>query len=155
MDNRYMQKAITLAKSCMGRVDGGPFGAVIVKNNEIVGTGSNGVTTFNDPTAHAEISAIRNACSNLQTHDLSGCEIYTSCEPCPMCLGAIYWARINKIFYGANRQDAAKIGFDDQFFYDEISKPIEQRVIPMTECDRAEAIAVFDAWEQKDDKVMY
>lgn len=155
MNDRYMQKAISLSASCMDRVDGGPFGAVIVKSGKIVGSGSNGVTTIHDPTAHAEISAIRDACNNLQSHDLSGCEIYTSCEPCPMCLGAIYWARIEKIYYGANRQDAAKIGFDDQFFYDEMSKPIDQRSIPMTECSRPEAVKVFDAWEQKNDKVMY
>jgi guanine deaminase len=155
MKQQYMQKAILLAKDCMSRVDGGPFGAVIVKDNKIIGNGSNGVTTYHDPTAHAEISAIRDACNNLQTHDLSGCDIYTSCEPCPMCLGAIYWARISKIYYGANRLDAAKAGFDDQYFYDEVSKAIEQRAIPMVQCDRDDAVAVFGEWLKKDDKVMY
>lgn len=151
----FMSKAIELANQCIDQANGGPFGAVIVRNGQIVGQGSNCVTSHNDPTAHAEISAIRDACKNLKTFSLDGCDIYTSCEPCPMCLGAIYWARINTIFYAANRNDAAKIGFDDQFFYDELVKPIDERSIPMHVIDRESALAVFNAWENKLDKIHY
>lgn len=155
MNELFMNQAIELASKCMNHATGGPFGAVIVRNDQVVGVGSNGVTTHNDPTAHAEISAIRDACTKLNTFSLDGCEIYTSCEPCPMCLGAIYWSRISRIFYGANRIDAAKIGFDDQFFYDELAKPTEQRQIAMIELARESAVQVFNDWERKQDKVHY
>ena len=124
-----MLRAIELARKGMENGAGGPFGCVVVKDGEIVGEGSNLVTSTNDPTAHAEITAIRNACQNLNNFQLEGCEIYTSCEPCPMCLGAIYWARPAKMFYAATHEDAAKVGFDDQFIYEEIEKPITERKI--------------------------
>lgn len=151
----YMEKAIELAAECIHKATGGPFGAVIVRNDQIVGIGSNQVTSHNDPTAHAEVTAIRHACAQLQTFSLDGCAIYTSCEPCPMCLGAIYWSRIEKIFYAANRYDAAKIGFDDQFFYDELAKAPHERQVPMIELGRDSAVRVFDAWEAKQDKIHY
>lgn len=155
MENKFMQMAIDLAHKCIGEIAGGPFGAVIVKNNHVVGKGSNQVTSHNDPTGHAEITAIRNACHNLETFSLDGCEIYTSCEPCPMCLGAILWARIDKVYYAANRSDAAKIGFDDHLFYEEICKPLHERSLPMIEMDREAAIEAFNAWDHKEDKVEY
>lgn len=134
---------------------GGPFGAVIVKDNKIVAVGNNRVTLTNDPTAHAEVTAIREACTVLGTFDLSGCEIYTSCEPCPMCLSAIYWARIGKIYYGNTKADAKNIGFDDSFIYDEIGKAPAERAIPAVQFMPEEAIKAFKLWEQKDDKVEY
>ena len=134
---------------------GGPFGAVIARNGEIVATGVNRVTDEHDPTAHAEVSAIRAACRKLNTFDLSGCEIYTSCEPCPMCLGAIYWAHLDRMYYGNNQHDAAEIGFDDAFIYEEIAlKPEERRLAP-TRLLPEEAIKAFEAWRLKDDKVEY
>lgn len=155
MDSAFMNQAIELANSCIDKISGGPFGAVVVKDNKVVGVGSNQVTSHNDPTGHAEITAIRDACQQLNTFDLHGCEIYTSCEPCPMCLGAILWARIDTIYYAANRADAARIGFDDKVFYDEICKPMAERSIPMIECNRDEALTVFNAWDRKEDKVEY
>ena len=134
---------------------GGPFGAVIVRNDEVVAVGTNRVTANNDPTAHAEVMAIRAACQKLNTFRLTDCEIYTSCEPCPMCLSAIYWSGIRTIFYGNNVQDAAKIGFSDQFIYDELKRPLIQRVIPAINLMRHEAQAAFRAWEEKEDKVEY
>ena len=134
---------------------GGPFGAVIVRNDEVVAVGTNRVTANNDPTAHAEVMAIRAACQKLNTFRLTDCEIYTSCEPCPMCLSAIYWSGIRTIFYGNNAQDAAKIGFSDQFIYDELKRPLIQRVIPAINLMRHEAQAAFRAWEEKEDKVEY
>lgn len=134
---------------------GGPFAAVIVKDGKIIATGANSVTKNNDPTAHAEVNAIRKACEVLKTFDLSGCTIYTSCEPCPMCLGAIYWAHIGKVFYGNNKTDARHIGFDDSFIYDEIELPIEQRKVKFIQLLPEEAIKTFMAWEQMDDKVEY
>ena len=121
----------------------------------MIAEGWNQVTSSNDPTAHAEVTAIRRACQELGTFDLRGCEIYTSCEPCPMCLAAIYWARLDRIYYGNTRQDAAAIGFDDEFLYQELPKPIDARSIPTTQLDAARAKAAFDEWERKDDKIRY
>ena len=135
--------------------EGGPFGCVIVKDDVIVGRGSNKVISTNDPTAHAEVTAIRDACNNLQTFQLEGCEIYTSCEPCPMCLGAIYWARPSKIYYGNTRQDAADIGFDDSLIYHEITLPFQQRKIAIECLGRNEAIKMFEEWSSKNNKTLY
>lgn len=149
-----MRKAIELSVKNVAE-GGGPFGAVIARNGEIVATGVNRVTDEHDPTAHAEVSAIRAACRKLNTFDLSGCEIYTSCEPCPMCLGAIYWAHLDRMYYGNNQHDAAEIGFDDAFIYEEIAlKPEERRLAP-TRLLPQEAIKAFEAWRLKDDKVEY
>lgn len=149
-----MRKAIELSIENV-KNGGGPFGAVIVKDGEIVATGVNRVTANHDPTAHAEVSAIRVACQKLGTFDLSGCEIYTSCEPCPMCLGAIYWAHLDKIYYGNNKTDAARIGFDDSFIYDELALERKDRNKAMEELLPDEAIAAFQAWEENADKVEY
>ncbi len=149
-----MRRAIALAVDNVAN-GGGPFGAVIARDGEIVAEGVNRVTANHDPTAHAEVSAIRAACSKLETFDLSGCEIYTSCEPCPMCLGAIYWAHLDRIYYGANQHDAAAINFDDAFIYRELAVPVEQREKQMTALLPSEALAAFEAWRQKDDKVEY
>ena len=150
-----MKRAVELARTGMEANHGGPFGCVIVKENEIVGEGNNRVTKSNDPTAHAEIVAIRNACVNLGTFQLTGCDIYTSCEPCPMCLGAIYWARPDRIFYAANREDAADAGFDDSFIYQEIPLPNDERSIPMDTIGRSEAVELFEKWKEKPDKIDY
>lgn len=150
----FMRKAIELSIENV-KNGGGPFGAVIVKDGEIVATGVNRVTANHDPTAHAEVSAIRAACQKLDTFDLSGCEIYTSCEPCPMCLGAIYWAHLDKIYYGNNKTDAARIGFDDSFIYDELALERKDRKKVMEEMLPEEAKAAFQAWENKADKVEY
>jgi guanine deaminase len=153
-DKNFMLTAIELSLNSV-KNNGGPFGAVIVKDGKIVAKASNSVTLHNDPTAHAEINAIREACLALKTFDLSGSTIYTSCEPCPMCLGAIYWARIDKIFYANNRIDAKNIGFDDSFIYDELEKPIAERSIPTMQIMHNEAIKAFEAWKQKTDKTEY
>jgi tRNA(Arg) A34 adenosine deaminase TadA len=148
----FMRKAIEL--SLIGSRDGvgqGPFGAVIVKDGKIVGQGHNMVITNTDPTAHAEVVAIRDACKNLETFELQGCEIYTSCEPCPMCLSAIYWAKIGKIYYGNTRDDAAAIGFDDAFLYQEIPLPLSERKIAMEELSRDEAQQAFKLWAKRED----
>jgi tRNA(Arg) A34 adenosine deaminase TadA len=150
----FMREAIALSVESVER-GGGPFGAVIVRDGQIVARGSNSVTLLSDPTAHAEVSAIRAACSELGTFDLAGAEIYTSCEPCPMCLGAIYWAGIGKIYYGNTKSDAAEIGFDDSFIYDEIALPPLQRKVPATELLRAEALEGFRLWNEKEDKIEY
>lgn len=150
-----MKRAVELSRENMRAGAGGPFGAVIVKNDKIIGEGWNQVTSTNDPTAHAEVVAIRNACKNLSNFDLDGAEIYTSCEPCPMCLSAIYWARLGKIYYGNTRKDAADIQFDDDFIYDEIPKSIDQRKIPMSQCGHSEALEVFKEWSEKQDKIRY
>lgn len=134
---------------------GGPFGAVIAKKGEIVSVGVNRVTANNDPTAHAEVSAIRAACAELGTFDLSGCEIFTSCEPCPMCLGAIYWAHLDKIYYGCSKKDAADAGFDDSMIYDELALPMEGRMKPVEELLSDEAMSSFDAWREAEDRVEY
>ncbi|HQV77220.1 MAG TPA: nucleoside deaminase [Chitinophagales bacterium] len=153
--NKFMLRAIELSEIGMQDGKGGPFGCVIVKNNEIVGEGFNQVTSSNDPTAHAEIVAIRNACKNLNSFQLEGCEIYTSCEPCPMCLGAIYWARPTKIYFANTREDAKSIGFDDAFIYDEIPLEIKDRRIPMIAIGREEANLVFEDWKNKINKMEY
>ncbi|MBR1632052.1 MAG: nucleoside deaminase [Paludibacteraceae bacterium] len=151
---QFMRQAIDLSIENV-RNGGGPFAAVIVKDGQIIATGTNRVTANNDPTAHAEVTAIREACSRLQTFDLSGTTIYTSCEPCPMCLGAIYWAHVDKMYYGNNKNDAAHIGFDDSFIYDEIGLPLSQRRLISTQLMHEEALEAFRTWEKKDDKVEY
>lgn len=155
MHEEFMRAAIAESKRGMDENEGGPFGAVIVKNGKIIGRGNNKVTSTNDPTAHAEVTAIRAACTALENFDLSGAEIYTSCEPCPMCLAAIFWARIDKIYYANTKKDAAAINFDDDFFYQEIDKPLDKRSIPMTQIMREDAIKVFQAWTDKTDKIAY
>ena len=152
---KFMQEAIKMGIEGMNSNDGGPFGCVVVKGNEIVGRGHNKVISTNDPTAHAEVSAIRDACKNLNSFQLDDCEIYTSCEPCPMCLGAIYWARPAKIYYANNRQDAANIGFDDSLIYDEINKPLENRLINIECIGREDALKMFELWTTKIDKTAY
>ncbi|MFN7728153.1 MAG: nucleoside deaminase [Bdellovibrio sp.] len=151
----YMREAIRLARENMLKGHGGPFGAVIVKSGQIIGRGWNKVTSANDPTAHAEVEAIRQACQNLGTFELSGAEIYTSCEPCPMCLSAIYWARLDRIYFANTRTDAAQILFDDDLLYQEIQKKIEDRKIPMVALLRDEALGVFAEWQKKSDKISY
>ncbi len=155
-ENEYfMQEAIRLAHSNVGGIHGGPFGAVVVKDGKIIGSGANQVTKNNDPTAHAEVVAIRDACKNLGTFQLEGCDIYASCEPCPMCLGAIYWARPSRVFYAASREDAAAAGFDDSYIYDQIPLPPQKRDIPTAQLLNNEAIKVFDAWKESDKKIPY
>ena len=154
-DKIYMRRAIALAEEGMDKGAGGPFGAIVVKDGKIIAEGYNKVTSTNDPTAHAEVTAIRMACEALKSFQLDGCVIYTSCEPCPMCLGAIYWARPDKVFYGANREDAAAIDFDDQFIYDEIAKDMSDRQIPFFKVLREEAVPVFTKWSQKTEKTEY
>ncbi|MDL2214907.1 nucleoside deaminase [Dysgonomonas sp. OttesenSCG-928-M03] len=153
-DIKFMQRAIELAQASV-RNGGGPFGAVIVKNGQVIAEGSNCVTIDNDPTAHAEVSTIRKACATLETFDLSGCEIYSSCEPCPMCLSAIYWAHIDRIYYGCNKDDAKHIGFDDSFIYEQIELKPEFRSIPAKQILQKEALSAFRMWEQKEDKTEY
>lgn len=150
----FMRQAIRLSIENVEN-GGGPFGAVIVKDGEVIATGVNRVTANNDPTAHAEVSAIRAACQKLQTYDLTGTTIYTSCEPCPMCLGAIYWAHIDKMYYGNNQADAAKINFDDKFIYDEIELPMSDRRIHGEQLLHDEALKGFQAWENNTDKTRY
>lgn len=151
----YMRRAIELSRENVSRQLGGPFGAVVVLDNQIIGEGTNLVTTCKDPTAHAEVQAIRMACQATQNFDLRGAEIYTSCEPCPMCLSAIYWARIDRIYYANNRRDAAVIQFDDDFIYTEIPKPPRERLVPAEELLRDEALPVFDLWEKSENKIRY
>ena len=153
-NKRFMMRAIELSKKSINE-GGGPFGCVIVKNENIIAEGSNQVTKNNDPTAHAEIIAIRNACEKLNTFNLEKCELYTSCEPCPMCLSAIYWSHIDKIYYGNSRLDASKIGFDDDFIYNELNKKLSSRKIQMKQINQNEAIKAFLDWEEKVDKVEY
>ncbi len=150
-----MMEAIKLSQHAIDNEEGGPFGCVIVKGDTIVGRGNNKVVSTNDPTPHAEIIAIRDACKNLGTFQLDGCEIYTSCEPCPMCLGAIYWARPKVIYYANNRQDAAQIGFDDSMIYNEITVDLKDRKIPIIPLGRTDALEVFKLWMDKDDKTEY
>ena len=150
-----MRRAIDLSRTHMEAGEGGPFGAVVVKDGEIVGEGWNQVTSTCDPTAHAEVVAIREACRHLGTFALKGCEIYTSCEPCPMCLAAIYWARLDRIWYANNRADAAAIQFDDEWLYREVALPMQDRSLATTGLLRDEALEVFRAWEAKADKIRY
>jgi len=152
--NKFMIKAIELSIKSAETI-GGPFGCVIVKDNKIISEGSNKVTSMNDPTAHGEIVAIREACLKLNTFNLSGCELYSSCEPCPMCLSAIYWSHIDKIFYANTRNDAKNIDFDDSFIYSEINKKIEDRKIQMIQMLRDEALKAFKIWDEKVDKIKY
>ena len=154
LSKNFMLRAIELSMISL-KEDGGPFGCVIVKNNEIISEGFNEVTNKNDPTAHAEIVAIRNACKKLNTFNLKGTQMFTSCEPCPMCLSAIYWSHIDKIYYGNNRKDAAKIGFDDSYIYDELSIELNKRKIPLEQINEKEAIKAFEEWEVKTDKTVY
>jgi len=151
----FMRRAVELSAQHMREGAGGPFGAVIVKNGKVIAEGWNRVTSTNDPTAHAEVTAIRDACKALGTFSLEGCDIYTSCEPCPMCLSAIYWARLDRIYFANTRQDAAAIGFDDEFLYREVPKPVETRSIPTVKLSIPEAAAVFAEWQVKPDKVRY
>ena len=153
-DREFMREAIRLADESVRR-GGGPFGAVIVKDGTIIAGSANSVTIDQDPTAHAEVNTIREACRRLGTFDLTGCTIYTSCEPCPMCLGAIYWAHISRIFYGNNRKDAATIGFADDFIYEELDRPLESRTVPIVPLLSDEALRSFRLWQEKDDKTEY
>ena len=155
MNKKFMREAIRLSITMMRRGVGGPFGAVVVKGNRIVGCGCNQVTSSNDPTAHAEIVAIRDACRRLKTFQLDECDLYTSCEPCPMCLSAMYWARLRSVFYGNTRKDAARIAFDDDFIYREVALPIRKRKLIMKQLLRKEALKAFVEWEEKADKVRY
>ena len=149
-----MKIAIELSIESVNK-NGGPFGSVVVKDNKIIAKGSNKVTFSNDPTAHGEIVAIREACKKLKNFNLSGCELYSTCEPCPMCLSAIYWARIDKVYYANTREDARKIDFDDSLIYSELDKKINERKIPMTQMMRDEALKAFELWDKKTDKVKY
>ena len=153
-DEELMREAIRLSRESIAK-GGGPFGAVIVRDGEVIAAASNSVVPDNDPTAHAEVNCIREACRKLGTIDLSDCVIYTSCEPCPMCLGAIYWAHIGKIYYANTRKDAEAIGFDDNFIYEELDRPLKNRVKPIIHLSRNEAIKVFEEWRDKTDKVEY
>lgn len=155
LDRKFMTRAIELARAGMAANAGGPFGAVVVKDGEVIGEGNNRVTSSNDPTAHAEIIAVRQACEILQNFQLDGCTIYTSCEPCPMCLGAIYWARPERVVYACTREDAAAIGFDDDFIYRELDKPLASRTLPLVNIMRDDALTVFAEWSAKPDKIEY
>jgi tRNA(Arg) A34 adenosine deaminase TadA len=154
MPNKFMARAVELSIENVG-LGGGPFAAVVVRSGRIIAEGVNSVTTENDPTAHAEIVAIREACRQLGTFELPGCEIYSSCEPCPMCLGAIYWARPVSVFFANTAADAAQFGFDDAFIYGEIQRNHADRKIPMIQLMRTEALAAFHAWREKNDKIHY
>jgi len=151
----WMTKAVQIALENVLRRHGGPFGAIVVRNGQIVGTGRNEVTATNDPTAHAEVQAIRDACRNLNTFQLTDCELYTSCEPCPMCLGAIYWARPKAVYFASTKQDAAKIGFDDQFIYEQIGFPLPDRTIPFIQIRTASDQSPFETWALSQNKVEY
>ena len=155
MNEKFMLRAIELARTGMNSNNGGPFGCVIVKNGKTIAEGNNSVTSENDPTAHAEIVAIRKACIELGTFQLTGCELYTSCEPCPMCLGAIYWARPDRVYFAATRNDAAEAGFDDDFIYKELNIPPNKRKIPMISMARENAVKLFNEWIAKEDKTDY
>lgn len=150
-----MREAIRLSLENVKNGTGGPFAALVARNGEIIATGTNQVTTLNDPTAHAEVTAIRNACRTLQTFELRGCDLYSTCEPCPMCLGAIYWARLERIYFANTRTDAANIGFDDAFIYDEIPRDLSARKIPTRQLLRDEALAAFEAWQHSTTKKLY
>lgn len=155
MSPDFMKRAITLALDNVRSGSGGPFAAVIVKENQIIAEGTNRVTRLNDPTAHAEVVAIREACRRIADFQLSGCDLYTTCEPCPMCLGAIYWARPARIFYAATAADAADAGFDDAFIYEELKCLPAKRSIPMTQVLRNDALSIFSAWKQQEKKIPY
>jgi len=154
MKKEFMKRAIELSIESVNK-GGGPFGCVVVKDEKIVSEGSNKVTSTNDPTAHGEIVAIREACKKINNFSLNGCELYSTCEPCPMCLSAIYWARIEKVYYANTRKDAQKIDFDDSLIYSELQKNIDKRKIPMVQMMRNEALKAFELWDKKKDKVKY
>ena len=151
----FMREAIRLSIANVTSGKGGPFGAVVVKDGKIIARGVNEVTTLNDPTAHAEVVAIRRACSALKTFQLEGCELYASCEPCPMCLAAIYWARPDRVYFANTKEDAAEIAFDDKFIYEEISRPSDERKIPTTQLLREEALEAFQKWTKSLTKIQY
>lgn len=153
--DKYMLEAIKKAEENIITGKGGPFGAVVVRDGKIIASAGNRVTSTNDPTAHAEVVAIREACQVLDTFDLSGCEIYASCEPCPMCLGAIMWSRLDKLYYAADRNDAARAGFDDELFYAELALPAEKRILSPSQMLRKEANEIFDKWISETDKIPY
>jgi tRNA(Arg) A34 adenosine deaminase TadA len=155
MENPFMARAIELSIENVRSGRGGPFGAVIVKDGAMIAEGTNQVTLTNDPTAHAEILAIRKGCAKLGVFELQGCEIYASCEPCPMCLGAIYWARLSRIYFASAAADASRIGFDDSLIYREIAQPLTHRSIPMVQMMREQALEAFRAWEEKPNKIVY
>jgi tRNA(Arg) A34 adenosine deaminase TadA len=155
MNKKFMREAIRLSIQMMRRGKGGPFGAVVVRNGKIVGRGCNQVTSTNDPTAHAEVVAIREACKRLNTFQLDECDLYTSCEPCPMCLSAMYWARLHGVYYANTRRDAARIEFDDDFIYREVALPIPKRALVMKQFMRKEALVAFTEWQNKADKILY
>jgi tRNA(Arg) A34 adenosine deaminase TadA len=155
MKEEFMRAAIRLSQTKMRANCGGPFGAVVVRHGKIIARGWNQVTSANDPTAHAEVTAIRAACRKLKTFELKDCELYTSCEPCPMCLAAIYWARFKKVYYANTRRDAANIQFDDDWLYREVALPVARRKIPMRQLLRGEALKVFVEWQDKPDKIRY
>ena len=155
MQNPFLLRAIQLARANVSNRTGGPFGAVVVKDGVIIGEGANHVTTLNDPTAHAEIVAIRTACRYLDSFELSGCEIYSSCEPCPMCLAAIYWSRASKIYFAASREDAASAGFDDEFLYRELARPFADRSLPIERLPCEEANQLFEDWGNDLGKIRY
>ena len=155
MQDRFMARAIELAIENVRASRGGPFAAVVVKDGRIIAEGTNRVTSTNDPTAHAEVVAIREACRALENFQLAGCDVYTTCEPCPMCLGAIYWARPARVFYAATAEDAARFGFDDSFIGGELQRPITERKIPMKQMMREEALRIFPLWSESPDKIEY
>jgi guanine deaminase len=155
MSQKFMREAIRLSIQMMRRGNGGPFGAVVVRKGKIISRGCNQVTSTNDPTAHAEMVAIREACKRLKTFQLDDCDLYTSCEPCPMCLSAIYWARFRNVFYANTRKDAARIDFDDDFIYREVALPLGKRKLKLKQLLRKEALVAFKEWELKADKVRY
>ncbi len=155
MHATFLQQAIDLAAANINSGEGGPYGAVIVKNNQIIAASANKVTSLRDPTAHAEVMVIRQACVQLNDFQLRGCALYTSCEPCPMCLGAIYWARLDKVYFACNRHDAAAAGFDDSFIYGQISLLPEKRTIPMIHLSASTACLPFELWNSKTDKIPY
>jgi tRNA(Arg) A34 adenosine deaminase TadA len=155
MNPDFMREAIRLSRDKMRHGAGGPFGAVVVRNGQIIARGWNRVTSANDPTAHAEVTAIRAACKKLKSFHLDDCELYTSCEPCPMCLAAIYWARFKKVYYANTRRDAARIEFDDNLIYREVARPVSKRKISMRQLLRPEALKVFAEWKAKPDKIQY
>jgi len=154
-EQKFMNEAIALSQNGVRNNEGGPFGCVIVKDDKIIGRGNNKVTSSNDPTAHAEVVAIRDACKNLGTFQLEDCEVYSSCEPCPMCLGAIYWARPKLVYYANSREDAANIGFDDSMIYEELGIELDKRKIPVINLGREEALKVFKEWQNKSNKIKY
>ncbi len=155
MERIFIEKTIDMALHNIKSQNGGPFAAMVVRNGKIIGTGVNQVTRSNDPTAHAEVQAIRDACKNINDFKLSDCEIYTSCEPCPMCMSAIYWSRIERVYFALTKDDAADAGFDDSFLYEELKKSMEERQMEMNPIGREEALVIFDTWKNMEAKISY